>query len=243
MFVNRLRSSLDRFEVFNVSHRGWGTDQELLAFRQWRYPGRLRLVVLMFCENDFEDNNNDFRHGAAKPKFELVDGQLVLTNVPPPRVAAWDAASASPPAPSANERLWALILGSHFLHDLSFRIEQLKRRPAASAVVRNGEPGAITRRIIRLLRDEVAAQGATLVVVAIPSRRQYADESRYVPYQEKVARICRDLSIEFQDLGPACRASFLRVYHRLGRGHWNARGHRIAADAIDRFLASRQLLN
>ena len=39
MFVNLLREDLASYDVYNLSHRGYGTDQSLLTFEQWQYPG------------------------------------------------------------------------------------------------------------------------------------------------------------------------------------------------------------
>jgi lysophospholipase L1-like esterase len=241
MFVNLLRPRLAGFEVFNVSHRGWGTDQELLAFRQWAYPGRLRLVVLMFCENDIEDNNSDFRSAAFAPKFSIVDGELVLGNVPPPRVAGWDQPLPSPRPPTLAERLASLPLRSHLLHDVWFRIQQLREPAEAQPVLKNRQPMKLTRRILQQLRDEVAERGGRLVVVAIPAWREFATGVRYKPYQPKLARACRSLSIDYLDLAPALKRSFFRTYNRLGRAHWNRNGHRVAAAAIKDFLSREGL--
>jgi lysophospholipase L1-like esterase len=236
LFVNLLRPRLARFEVFNISHRGWGTDQELLAFRQWAYPGRLRLAVLMFCENDIEDNNSEFRSAASTPKFSIVDGQLVLGGVPP-RVAGWDEPAPSPRPPTLAERLASIPLRSHLVHDVWFRLEQLRAPAGDEAVFENKQPMKLTRRILQQLRDEVAERGGRLVVVAIPAWRQFASGVRYKPYQPKVARACLSLSIDFLDLAPALDRSFFRTYNRLGRAHWNRNGHRVAAAAIEEFLS------
>jgi len=84
MFVNRLRGRISTLALFNLAHPGYGTDQSLLTFRHWRDERPLRLVVLMFGENDHLDNNNHIRYGRPKPKFEIVDHRLVLGNVPVP---------------------------------------------------------------------------------------------------------------------------------------------------------------
>lgn len=242
MFESRLRPRLAGFEVFNISHNGWGTTQELLALRQWSYPGRLRLVVLMFYENDIEDNNSDFRSAASVPKFSIVGGQPVLGNVPPPRVAGWDEPPPSPRAPSLAERLASIPLRSQLVHDVWFRLQQLHASAVDQRVFETRQPMKLTRRILQQLRDEVAERGGRLVVVAIPAWREFASGVRYKPYQPKVAQACRSLSIDFLDLAPALARSFFRTYHRLGRSHWNRTGHRVAAAAIEEFLSREGLL-
>jgi len=89
MFVNRLRDRLPAYEIFNLAQRGYGTDQELISFRNWADSRQLRLVALVFCENDIEDNNSEFRYDKPKPRYRLKNDALVLTGVPLPRVEAW----------------------------------------------------------------------------------------------------------------------------------------------------------
>jgi hypothetical protein len=121
MFVNRFRDRLKGYEVFNLSHRGYNTDQELLTFNNFRYGGPIRLVVLMFCENGVRGNNTDYEK--YKPKFEIVNDELVLMGVPVPKVPEWSNAGTiipSPPASGCKERVKKMLFKSYFIHDLYF---------------------------------------------------------------------------------------------------------------------------
>src|SRR5262252_3294345 len=76
MFVNRLRDRLPGYEIFNLAHRGYGTDQEFLTFKQWSDNPPLKFVFLMFCENDVDDNNSSVRYDKPKPQYQLVEDKM-----------------------------------------------------------------------------------------------------------------------------------------------------------------------
>ncbi len=234
LFVNRLRSSLAGYEVFNLARNGYGTDQSLLVFRRWRYPGRLRLVVLMFTESDLADNNNAIRDGLEKPRFTLEGDELVLTNVPVPRVAKWDK-KRNPREPGIGERLFALARRSHIVH-LIWYLESM-RAPRPSALAPEGEPIAVTRRLLQELRIEAERRGATLLVVAVPAKTQFQKEPTAEPYQRRIEDTCAALRIDYLDLAPAFEKATLRTYFRIGK-HWNANGHAVAADALSAHLGT-----
>jgi hypothetical protein len=251
MFVNLVRRRLAEYEVFNLAHTGYGTDQSLLTFRRWRYDGPLQTVVLMFYENDVADNNSIVRYGKPKPRFELVDGQMQLRGVPVPRTPAWRTDEPR----IAEDRSWRgrvkwLLLRSHLLSHFYQLIWRPWReegwRPwreegptsAASAPAQTADPAAnpdgpyaTTQWLLGELNKEARERGGTLLVGFIPPRIEVEHlRSDRVPNHVPVGAICRDLGIATIEFAPALEASWLRVYYH--GAHWNARGHRIAADVL-----------
>jgi lysophospholipase L1-like esterase len=95
----------------------------------------------------------------------------------------------------------------------------------------------LTSRILEELKKEVETRGAKLLVVFIPSKREIERFDDSLPYQTEIARLCLQLGIEYFDLAPNFKATWRRTYYRLG-GHWNARGHRIAAEALHQYLTT-----
>jgi len=250
MFVSLLRKRLKAYEVFNLGHRGYGTDQSLLTFRQWQRQGPTKLVILCFYNNDVEDNNSSVRYDKAKPKFEVRDGQLTLTNVPVPRINQWDQPSAPPP----YRKLFKIrdtLLQSHFLHDIYWRWNdyQMRRRLSAnpSAVVGASNDPAnrelfdfkLTARLLRELRDEVEKRGAKLVVVYIPVTPTYKDFA--APCENDLATTCKGLNVGYLDLTPALDRAFFRVFFK-GDIHFTPYGHRKAAEAIYAYLMEQGLI-
>lgn len=192
----------------------------------------------MFSENDVDDNNASMRSRKRKPKFELVGEDLVLTGTPIAKAEAWAPASLADPQPeSRREGLQHWLLQSHALHDAWFRYEMQRDartrapRKAGKRAERERPELALTNRILGALAEEVAASGAELVVFFIPSRREFTRAGTARPYQREIAAACRELGIATVDLAPAFGRSGYRTYYR-GGGHWTARGHQVAADAM-----------
>ena len=234
MFVSRLRPALPDHELFNLAHRGYGTDQALLTFLAWEAPGELAAVVLVFSENDPHENRSDFAYGKFKPRFELAAGAggLRLTGVPVPRAAAWD--REEPAAPPARRGLLELAFRSHLLADVLVR---LTRPPEIAAEPALAEAElAVTERLLVALDDAAEARGARLLVAFVPSKREIEGLRGYVPYQAELGRRCQARGLACVDLAPDLAASWRRTYFRLDM-HWNREGHRVAARALEREIA------
>jgi len=243
MFVNRLRDMFPAYEVFNLAHRGYGTDQSLLTFMRYGNELASSLVVLMFSDNDVSDNNAEVRYRKPKPKFQIVNNQLVLTGVPVPTSEAWT----SPPDMRPDTwkmKFGRLLFHSHFLHDVNFRIDLLlksrEKKTASEAKTNPVSEGrrsdlTLTSRILEELRDNVERSDSRLLVVFIPAKNQIAGLDDSMPYQDEIADLCRKLGIEHLDLAPMFKSTWLRTYYRVG-SHWNSRGHEIAATALVEYL-------
>jgi hypothetical protein len=75
--------------VYNLGAPGYGTDQEYLVLRNFleQHPDlEPDMIVLQFFENDWFDNDDVWRYGYPKPRFELRGDALELVNVPVPNV-------------------------------------------------------------------------------------------------------------------------------------------------------------
>jgi hypothetical protein len=241
LFVSLLRERREDYEFFNLSHRGYGTDQELMIFRDWRSERRLERVVLMFAENDVSDNNSDWRNRKPKPRFELGEGGLRLTHVPVPEIREWDSEAESESSGSPDESsLGEWLLRSHLYRDVEFRIRE---------IMEPGEPGEtesgvedcseldlrVTRALLAEIRDEAEGRGGSLAVFAIPSKGELCHGEAHRPYQRCIEALCQELGIEYHDLAPALEASWYRTYYRFGK-HWTPRGNKVVADAIEEVL-------
>jgi len=241
MFVNRLRDRLPAYEIFNLAQRGYGTDQELISFRNWADSRQLRLVALVFCENDIEDNNSEFRYDKPKPRYRLKNDALVLTGVPLPRVEAWTNPRPGKDAPESwLRKLPKLLFHSHLLHDLYLRCAELHSNIRGNETENDRgrqEDLTITARLLGELKREVEGKGAQLVVVFIPSKAEIEGPHSRLPYQSAIAGLCRQLGIRHFDLGPTFRKVWFRTYYRLGT-HWNPHGHKVASEALYAYLTT-----
>jgi hypothetical protein len=87
-FDSTMLSSLPGARVINTGTMGYGTDQEYVAFRNWKHvlrPGDTVLIVLN--QSDYFDVLRRRFFGRAKPYFEKVDGSYVLR---PPQISLWE---------------------------------------------------------------------------------------------------------------------------------------------------------
>lgn len=239
MFVNKLRDMLPRFNIFNLAHRGYGTDQELLTFKRWRHDGPIQWVVLMFSENDVADNNSSFRWDKRKPKYRMIQNELVLTGVPVPKLADWtDSPTAERKSASWKRRIKDLLYHSHFLHDLSFRTRlhrSSKKREKMQVIDDEETDLTLTIDILKELKKEVEMRNARLIVFFIPSKGEIEQLDGSPAYQSAVAKLCEKIGIKYFDLAPHFKTTWFRTYFRLGM-HWNSKGHQVAAEAIYEYL-------
>jgi hypothetical protein len=87
-FDVKMLSSLPGMRVINTGTMGYGTDQEYMAFRNWKHlleSGDTVLIVLN--ESDYFDVLRRRFFGRAKPYVEKVDGSYVLR---PPSIDRWE---------------------------------------------------------------------------------------------------------------------------------------------------------
>ena len=248
MFVNRLRGSFPQYEIFNLAHRGYGTDQSFLTFKKWSTNRTLGLVVLMFSENDNGDNNAIVNYRKAKPRFEIRNNKLALTGVPILHRDSWPETNSSNEEDDKEpfrEALKTFFYSSHFFNNMRVRNKLYRNRKeseqAAEAAAQRPESErdyALTARILEELRKEVTRRGSRLVVVFIPSKREIDQLDDSKPYQSAIAAVCEELGITYFDLAPALMQSSFRTYYPQGM-HWNARGHALAAVALETFLSQQ----
>jgi len=243
MFVNLVRNKLPNYEIFNLAHRGYGTDQQLLTFTQWYEDQPLEVVILMFSENDVEEIMTDISYDKPKPQYQIIDDNLVLTGVPVPKIEEWESSSsAEKEMNSQNTSLKSFFLKSHFIHDISFRLDLLQSASNSKNVQRKYKKKELilTSHILEELKQEVESSGARLVVFFIPSKREVEQLGDSQTYQTEIITLCQELGIEYYDLAPEFQTTWPRAYYRYGI-HWNVRGNQIAADAIDRYLTQNVL--
>jgi hypothetical protein len=69
------------YEVINAATVGYGTDQELIFYKDEGYKYKPDLVIVMFYENDVIDNVTRREiYGNYKPVFNIQDNRLILVN-------------------------------------------------------------------------------------------------------------------------------------------------------------------
>jgi lysophospholipase L1-like esterase len=251
MFVNLLRGKLSEYEVFNLSHICYGLDQDLLALENWQnnYNRQIELVILVFTSEDVGRNNSTIECEKGKPKFEIVNGELVLTGVPVPKTAEFESKKEVPVAETIeqqnNIKTWKASLrefmfNSYFLHALYNRYSlysntgkfvQIEQGEVITRYQPNLEDLNIISKILEKIDKDAKARGARFMVFFVPSSLEINNDLNYHPYQHEISKLCEKPGIWCFDLAPYFKKAWWKTYTRDGL-HWNEYGHKLAAEAI-----------
>ena len=259
-----LQRAGEEAEVANFGVAGYGTDQALLYFEQHGQHFGPQEVLLFFYSNDLWNNASRKGIGAErgfKPFFRLqTDGRLLLQGVPVRKTAFWNRNDKS--AMPFTARLNGYLIEHWHLYKLiqkALRPEiPVKQQKAfyeglyGADEARRFEPAwNLTGRLLQTFKKRVEASGARLTVVYVPSIVQVEEAN----WQAK--RDLHGLVGDFDLRKPNKRlASFaerydlhlidlLDVFQRRAKAetlylrdsHWNAAGHRLAAETLCANLA------
>lgn len=244
MFVNQLRKLMPEYEIFNLSHRGYGTDQEYLLFNNWDYDGEIKVVVLMFSENDITDNNSYRRYSKSKPQYLLENSELILTGVPVPLSDKWKKEDKYDSKPTEIGGLKTLMLKSHLIHELYYQYRIIKRKLRkgnTKLLEQPDEDPLITFHLLSKLMGSVEQKGAQLVIAFIPSKLEIEGIGSYRPYQTKLLEFCNENNLNCINLAPAFFDSWSRTYYIQG-AHWTPHGNKVATEAIYNYLIDNSRL-
>jgi len=219
-FSEVLENTHSDWEIINASVSGYGTDQQLLSLKSKAKEFKPDVVLLLFCENDFENNSHAKEYWYFKPFFVVEGGKLKLQNVPIPKS-------------TIKQRLDRFFLGRTFLGPRLYSpVERVcslaSRRVATRETNAAGEQTMydVTHHLITAMNDVSRKEGAQFVLVSIPTNEGKRTWLQQVAKMESIPYL--PLDKYFDSTG--ADVSFPH------NAHWTARGHAIAASAIDAFL-------
>jgi hypothetical protein len=245
-------------EMVNFGVGGYGTGQQLLTWRLQARAFQPQIVLLaMYLGNDIQDNTPQPRRD--KPVFRLGrEGGLVVDNTF--RASAGSRFRFSALGAALNEglnRSVLLQLANEAKNRWSAR-QPLPTPNRPTMHLERDDPSGwrVTEALLRQLRDEVQASGATLVVTSLSSpeqlwpdrdeRQRMFREAGQDPLarEKRLAGLLRELRVPYHPLADDLRRQADQdglVLHgfpgqNLGRGHWNATGHQWAATLLARRL-------
>ena len=257
----RLSEQLERrapkLEVINLSLEGSGTDQQLLLYEKIGLQYEHDIVLLMPFLSNLRRNMVvareafDAKTGSmvlrGKPRFELVDGQLELRNIPVPREYPASALettavitdsrdsffsrmkttlSAWPGMPSIKRFVYFFVPWEPFLE---FRCSKSPEWQLMEAIVRRFRASAGNRPIL-------------IAPTFYDNYVRYRMARHYWRRFHSLERIpgvrAIDLLPHFRKLGTEAVRCFQSPYDM----HFSAYGHLIVADALEAELTERKLL-
>jgi hypothetical protein len=220
MLSAQLAARHDGWEIINGAVTGYGTDQEYLYYRHRGRRLRPELVILLFHPNDVYDNNSLVQYWHNKPRARLDGDTLAFDDIP---VAPL----------SRRQRLRIAVLGhTYLLPRLAAGAVALGRwfrlHPPAGMTPRLEEVDyTLTRRLLLDLSAAARGDGALFVLVSIPTSDM------------RLRAFLRETAVQGGFPYLALDSAFTRDGDNTSFAHdqhWNAKGHHLAAGAVDLFL-------
>ena len=233
-------------EAFNWGVAGYSTDQELLLLEKEGLRYRPDLVILaLYLGNDLMDNLLPYPSEAdrAKPFFVLEGTRLNLKNVPVPQAR-------KDPGPR-SQGLTQLLTRSLLVSETAKILIQWKPLQPLAARLGSMEDSTTQEQELRLaqallarMREWTLQHDSRLFVVMVPHLSQIQRFSPRTAASNALATrllaACRELKIDAVDLTPILkhRAQEGEALYFPRERHWNALGHKRAAEIIVKALGS-----
>lgn len=231
MFHHEMMRMDESLNVYNLSAPGYGTDQEYLLLKSFleENPGRrYEGAILLFYQNDFEDNAATIRYSYPKPMFVRDgNGDLALVNVPVPRRPQEPAATRRP---AVRAPTW---LNRFHLYNLLAHLVRSGGGPAEDDLVspplgQEREALDVTLRLIGRIAELSESRDMFFHVVILMSHNVDVESRRWEPFE----RFLEENRIGFSRF----RSRRIPNTDLWLDGHLSARGHRSLAGHIGTYL-------
>ncbi len=212
-FTEKLQGRIPSWEVLNLGVSGYGTDQEYLLLQKWFDRYQPDVLVLIFSDNDVEENTLNLVHGGYyKPYFEEVDHALVKRGVPVPKSIRYYRAE------------YPLIFKSRL-------IMMLTSKYLAWAFPKHTSTNNPTLKLVQQIQTYVNSQHAKFIVGFVteiegPKKRAFCDATK----------------IEYLFLLDPPHLTWDYMY-RTGGHHWTPLGHDLVCSRLYDFLQTNHVLN
>lgn len=258
-FSDLLERRLKGTEWINLAVHGYANDQMLIYLKEEGRKYKPDLILLGFHPSVIYRNTVSFR-GYAKPMFVLEEGKLKLTHVPVPSVEELlekNRLNLIEPDCSGTGNLSYVyrflrkelddaylnrqkyLDSNSFLRSVYPEVKKIVKKfmpdtPTVKKFRLQGREWLLTQAIFRETNRVAVEEGAKLLLVLYPGSSE--------AFEEEVARFAEQEGILFCDISPAFDTIMKEEgpgYFSLKDGHWNPRGHEIAADAIEACLKEK----
>ena len=234
-----LRDDVRRFETVNMGLGGYGADQSYLSYQRDAEPLGHQVHLFAFITLDFQRMASADFMGYPKPTLDLENGNLVVRGVPVPRrpvYAPWVARF----APALRQ-----LRMTHLAGRVAYR---LGLGPGGAPETSDEATWSIASVMFERLRDLNKSRGSTLVLVYLPTQKDYANtsvdpwRSRVKDLGERAGIVVVDLIDEFRKLPPPeVTAMFIqssRLDYARAAGHYTVAGNLWVARTLSARLAA-----
>lgn len=213
------------WEVINASVSGYSTDQEYLYLKERGKVFRPDIVLLLFTENDFFDNNRGSASWYFKPYFIEQNGVWMHGNNPVPRA-------------TIKQRTDRFFLGRTYILKyiyvgvirgvgyLSLLTKHNHQRDVSLSDQKYEKTFAVTGHLLQSINKVCIENHAEFILVSVPMERIKRAWMLDFTQKEKIPYLALDPYFESKEK----QTTFAHDKH------WNSSGHQIAANAISDFL-------
>jgi hypothetical protein len=223
-----IKSIKNEVEVINAGVSGWSTDQELLWLEKYGLDYNPDLVILLFYQNDLEDNlrymvNNFYR----KPRFVPGDdGELILTGIPCPH-----ASRVLLLLKYLRNHSSIIALLGNLTYRSGFNIGKLIFRNTDVSKNPNQEI-SLSLNLVSRINNLLSQKGIRFLLVT------YCEENQSCAALSSLAEQNGIILFNVDSLQGYSR-DLMTIKHD---GHWNAIGHRFVGKALTEFLQNQELV-
>jgi lysophospholipase L1-like esterase len=253
---------LENIQVINMGVTGYGTDQEFHTLKNEGVKYNPDLVIIAFqIGTDISDNTHTVRYTYPKSMFVLDNNnKLTLTNVPVPQKEEW--LKREEIENNDNVTLFLSFRGfmAHHSHAYVFIADRIVSTPKllnlfkkigiADKETRSRRAYGfdhynwnLTRAILTEIDAVAKTNNAKTFIVIVPTREQVNKN-----FDSELTGALVDLGKENNITVLDCLPEFRKnaengeeLYFK-NDGHWNANGHRLAAELIYDKLIEEQLI-
>ncbi|HKQ75622.1 MAG TPA: GDSL-type esterase/lipase family protein [Blastocatellia bacterium] len=236
LFSNIIANTYSNLEVMNAGVGGWSTVQEYLYLKEFGINLHPNLVLLMFYDNDLDENCLSFYPAIGpRPFASIQNGRLVINQYPSPE--EWRKYVL--PLPFAQE-LNQYSLAYNFIN---FRVYQTLRAPYLNRLeyedvkkVAACPKMEILKKLFQEARQMLTERGILFAVGLVPSKK---DAQRGISdLQAPILSLC-------EAEGIPCLSLLRPLKEEYDKGvkpywdsdiHWNKIGHRAASEALGPYI-------
>lgn len=256
-------SLLENYQVINMGVTGYGNDQELLVLKNegMKYNPDL-VVVAFYVGNDIDDNTHTVRYTYPKSMFVLDNNnKLNLTNVPVPQkeeiMEKWDVKN--------NDNVTLFYYFKNYVKTNSHAYAFIAPRITGSPNILNlfkkigiadketqlvGAYGFyydynwnLTKVILKEIDTVAKTNDSKTIIVIIPTVN-WLHENFDPELNRALFDFGKNNNIAILDLFPEFREHVKngeQLYFKID-GHWNANGHKLAAELIYNKVIEEKLI-
>jgi len=226
-FCARLERLIPELEVVNLAVNGYGTDQELLLYRDEGRKYDVDLVAVVVADNDFKTNVETVEFAIyGKPAFVIGEDGLDVVNLPVPQTP-WLKRGAVRLAWNSY-----VLTTLHRFLELSRALDDVAHVPDPASDFPRSPSQAITMRLLEDLARDTTADGRDLIVIFADGVPAAAEAAKRLATRG-IASVVLDDHLDHDDAGLHLPRDF----------HWNVEGHERVAAVLEGTLRSRMRPN